>query len=429
MAITRAQIAKQLLAQGGRIGLQGGGRDAGKDSDFGQEDFGGPKGGGGDGDRNRIQTEKQREFDRQTQRALTARFGDPDPEVDVITANRRDTATNFLNNLLNRSITRKGIGVAVPQLGLLDAINVARMTGQVRDELGIKSPTFNNDDDEGEGEGQPIILPRTMMAQAPSITEQEPEETKGLFRRFKAEGGIMNSGVVGGEFDFESARQAYGLGKLVKKIGKTVKKIAKSPIGKAALAFGAYKLGGMGFGKDGLSLFERFGNLTALQKAGVVGSGILTAAPFFMKPEEEDEEEQDRGEGLDIARIRANPNQFLARRFVAEGGSMKEPVAKKTMPLLDLDGKEMDLRAEGGFVPIGRMEKADDVPARLSKNEFVFTADAVRNAGDGDVDKGAEVMYNMMKNLESGGDVSKESQGLEGARRMFQTSQRLEEVL
>ena len=107
----------------------------------------------------------------------------------------------------------------------------------------------------------------------------------------------------------------------------------------------------------------------------------------------------------------------------------KEPVAKKTMPLLDMDGKEMDLRDNGGFVPIGRMEKADDVPARLSKNEFVFTADAVRNAGGGDVDKGAEVMYNMMKNLESGGEVSEESQGLEGAREMFQTSKRLEEVL
>ena len=99
------------------------------------------------------------------------------------------------------------------------------------------------------------------------------------------------------------------------------------------------------------------------------------------------------------------------------------------MPLLDMGGQEMDLREEGGFVPIGRMEKADDVPARLSKNEFVFTADAVRNAGDGDVDKGAEVMYNMMKNLEAGGDVSEESQGKQGARRMFQTSQRLEEVL
>ena len=115
--------------------------------------------------------------------------------------------------------------------------------------------------------------------------------------------------------------------------------------------------------------------------------------------------------------------------FNAAKGGKAEPVAKKTMPLLDLDGKEMDFRAEGGFVPIGRMEKADDVPARLSKNEFVFTAEAVRNAGEGDVDKGAEVMYNMMKNLEAGGDVSKESQGLEGARRMFQTSQRLEEVI
>ena len=110
-------------------------------------------------------------------------------------------------------------------------------------------------------------------------------------------------------------------------------------------------------------------------------------------------------------------------------GGKAEPVAKKVMPLLDMGGQEMDLRAEGGFVPIGRMEKADDVPARLSKNEFVFTADAVRNAGEGDVDKGAEVMYNMMKNLEAGGEVSEESQGLDGARKMFQTSQRLEEVL
>ena len=113
---------------------------------------------------------------------------------------------------------------------------------------------------------------------------------------------------------------------------------------------------------------------------------------------------------------------------MAEGGKA-EPVAKDTMQLLKMGGKEMDLRDNGGFVPIGRMERADDVPARLSKNEFVFTADAVRNAGGGDIDKGAEVMYNMMQNLESGGEVSEESQGLKGAREMFQTSKRLEEVL
>jgi hypothetical protein len=62
---------------------------------------------------------------------------------------------------------------------------------------------------------------------------------------------------------------------------------------------------------------------------------------------------------------------------------------------------EMDLRAKGGFVPIGEKERADDVPARLSKNEFVFTANAVRNAGDGDIRKGAKRMYNLMHKLEA----------------------------
>jgi len=94
--------------------------------------------------------------------------------------------------------------------------------------------------------------------------------------------------------------------------------------------------------------------------------------------------------------------------------------------LMNLGGMEKDYREEGGFVPIGGKEKADDVPARLSKNEFVFTADAVRNAGGGDIDQGAQVMEKLMRNLESGGQVSEESQGLDGAREMFETSQRLE---
>ena len=68
--------------------------------------------------------------------------------------------------------------------------------------------------------------------------------------------------------------------------------------------------------------------------------------------------------------------------------------------MLDFGGKEMDLR-KGGFVPIGKKEKADDVPARLSKNEFVMTADAVRAAGGGSVNKGAQRMYELMNNLEA----------------------------
>ena len=111
--------------------------------------------------------------------------------------------------------------------------------------------------------------------------------------------------------------------------------------------------------------------------------------------------------------------------YAANGGR----IGKAEGGLMDLGGMEKDYRAEGGFVPIGKQEKADDVPARLSVNEFVFTADAVRNAGGGDINKGAEVMENMMKNLENGGRVSEESQGNTGAQEMFSVSERIGEVI
>ena len=276
-----------------------------------------------------------------------------------------------------------------------------------------------------------------------------------LPRTLAAEGGIMDLGrqelFLGGI--------AKGLKKAARGVSRTLKKVAKSPIGKAAI------LGAIGFGIPGTSFGGIFGK-GALSK--LIGQKAMTQAPFApgtgilgfiqknpllaiagtsalagaLTPKEEDDQDEFLRQYYSM---RLDPSQsvrgmgsqfdFYNTQFVADGGRIgyqegsKEPVAKKTMPLLDMDGQEMDLRDNGGFVPIGRMEKADDVPARLSKNEFVFTADAVRNAGDGDVDKGAEVMYNMMKNLERGGNVSDESQGLEGAREMFQTSKRLEEVL
>jgi hypothetical protein len=522
MAITRAQQYRQMLEDGGMLVQPGfggtrqgykGGQDAASD------DFGGGSGNtGGDGGGGR----EDRISEQYGQSRTTAQKGtlsDPVEKQDFFTQSYtgpevlgglfggyRDTVvpntTAYGNRSRLGSLVMSGIGTlaGVPGLGFLTNVgpfnNKAFFDTKVVPSLldkGKIPPSFkeymdarrdgkidaygnpiNQDDDNN------IILPvDTTFAQAPSTEEQEPEveDPFQLSRRFRAEGGIMNADVVGGEFDFESARQMYGLGKLVKKVTKTVKKIAKSDLGKAAiLAAGGYYLGGGAIGpfqRAGMSGFK-FANLpgagffaksTPVKLAagvpdrlafnaartaagsssgsllnligGKVGAGILGASAIagLLTPEQE-EEAQDlaRGEGIDIdaarnAILAARQDDFRARRFRAEGGSMKEPVAKKTMPLLDLDGKEMDLRAEGGFVPIGRMEKADDVPARLSKNEFVFTADAVRNAGDGNVDKGAEVMYNMMKNLEAGGEVSKESQGLEGARRMFQTSKRLEEVL
>ena len=274
----------------------------------------------------------------------------------------------------------------------------------------------------------------TPKQQQQLIEDKNYDEQVGDIRDIMADGGMIGGGIMDA-----AGRQQYFLGKLVKKAKRAVKKIVKSPIGKIGLGALALKLGG-GFAADGFlrkTLLPKLisdGKLTGLGKLGL-GAAISAAPLLFQQEEEQGQGLSSTGVGpnIDIEAIRRNPFAFQApgiagSRFAFAEGS-KEPVAKKTMPLLDMGGQEMDLRAEGGFVPIGRMEKADDVPARLSKNEFVFTADAVRNAGNGNVDKGAEVMYNMMKNLEAGGDVSEESQGKQGARRMFQTSQRLEEVL
>ena len=103
-----------------------------------------------------------------------------------------------------------------------------------------------------------------------------------------------------------------------------------------------------------------------------------------------------------IAAIMSAGPKKKKKKSVADPKSMRGMgrIKKQEGGLMSLGGMEMDLRG-GGFVPLGAQEKADDGPARLSKNEFVFTADAVRAAGGGDVDAGADKMYNTMKQLEN----------------------------
>ena len=568
MAITRSQQAKQLLALGGRIGLQGGGRDAAQ-ADF---DTPGPSGPAGDGGR---EDRRAGQYTSPEGKAVADRNTD---KGGFSLRNFTPISVRLAKNLFDK-FGPKGIkNPNVYERAKLDFMaEEDDDTPERGDEAGIRSAMRFN----------PMMTAASMMN---PMTPQQGIGALDLNRiayRFMADGGFLE--------DTDEARQAYGLGSIVKKafktvrkpfkaVTKTLKKVAKSPTGKLLLAVAApYALGpamaqasflqgltaaqqaalisgattgitqlatgedldfkdialsaaiggasakafppggapktdptgaagrarvasdisagaipdramgqigtrapsftgaaelgmttrqaaatpftdfqtmadvgvkgmpsvkqsglekliassrrGLGKAKDLLIMNKDRTGISPLKLAGLAGlAGLATAKGVG----EEEIEEQDRGESIDFAAIRRRPFDFLAPRFAgsefdfyaAEGGqAKKEPVAKKVMPLLDMGGMEKDYRAEGGFVPIGRMEKADDVPARLSKNEFVFTADAVRNAGDGDVDKGAEVMYNMMKNLEAGGDVSEESQGLEGARRMFQTSQRLEEVL
>ena len=144
-------------------------------------------------------------------------------------------------------------------------------------------------------------------------------------------------------------------------------------------------------------------------------SALAGAAAVPQQPDESDEAYQQRLSEVEqyVRRYGANLNlpqsqinQILSnvraesssqvRLGAAMGGIMDVPVRQNSMGV-----QELDYRQEGGFVPVGEKEKADDVPAMLSKNEFVMTADAVRGAGNGDIERGAQRMYDTMKRLES----------------------------
>ena len=331
---------------------------------------------------------------------------------------------------------------------------------------------------EGGGGGPQPILP--IQTQKPKDDEEEEDFQLALaFRKDGGRVGLMEGGMPyeGGIMDLESGRQMYFLGKLVKKATRAVKKIVKSPVGKIGL--GALMFGGLGgfsgLGSGGFGGFAKKFGFDAIKKkiagasfgqlAGLsVGGGLLAGALAGKGYQDEDGDGFDDNTGFSVEEYRQKgakgdvPIAFRAeggmsdvesdpqykgwkriyevnpdaaemhpkhREFVKYYASV-ERQGKEEGGLMNLKGMEMDFREEGGFVPIGKKERADDVPARLSKNEFVMTADAVRGAGDGNIDKGAEKMYNLMSKLEAEND---QPQGLDGARKMFQTSQRLEEVL
>ena len=191
---------------------------------------------------------------------------------------------------------------------------------------------------------------------------------------------------------------------------------------------GAETLGALGSGE--MDLFTKEG-AKALGKSiavpGAKGMGDVTEA--YQRPAIRDFEAAEAAEQAEIeATTTANESERanLQMTFMRQAGHDEETIQETlemndlgeyyTPPtesaaqggiiglkhggMLNFGGREMDLRT-GGFVPIGKKERADDVPARLSKNEFVMTADAVRAAGGGDVNKGAQRMYNVMNNLEA----------------------------
>ena len=144
-----------------------------------------------------------------------------------------------------------------------------------------------------------------------------------------------------------------------------------------------------------------------------VGTSFLAGTQFRAPLAGEDPNEYNKLKAEHDSKVSQYYNQYSGlmypATFAANGGRIGFEYGSMPMgePRKNPAGiMELDYRAKGGFVPpIGIKEKADDIPAMLSNNEFVFTADAVRNAGGGDVDQGAQRMYSLMKNLESGGRV------------------------
>lgn len=252
----------------------------------------------------------------------------------------------------------------------------------------------------------------------------------------------------------DGGRAQYGLGSLVKSVGKAVKgvvkgagKLLKSPAGLLALGFGINKFGipftggmGQGFFGNMLNLGSGSKAMDALKvgAAGSVITGLLAEreqkdgepnneyaqrraqvndqlkiqfSRLYPKGENETPEDYDVRinalvEGADDQTI--TPGQFAVGGRVGRAFGSDELVEKASgiegIPInVNSKGvKELDLRETGGFIPpVGVKEKADDIPAMLSNNEFVFTADAVRAAGGGNVNKGAQRLYDTMKQLES----------------------------
>jgi len=144
-----------------------------------------------------------------------------------------------------------------------------------------------------------------------------------------------------------------------------------------------------------------------------VGTSFLAGTQFRAPLAGEDPNEYNKLKAEHDAKVSQYYNQYSGlmypATFAANGGRIGFEYGSMPMgePRKNPAGiMELDYRSKGGFVPpIGIKEKADDIPAMLSNNEFVFTANAVRNAGGGDVDRGAQRMYSLMKTLENGGRV------------------------
>jgi hypothetical protein len=208
--------------------------------------------------------------------------------------------------------------------------------------------------------------------------------------------GPGSTGLAGGELGFLDKAKNLGLSGLAKgadfmTIGKPGDLLSKAGAGKAAVTGGIEATGqAMRYAERArdaeqaaLDEFNRLAEENAAATYDDYYSNILKYMDLAGFTAEEAESAADR---------------VLSGLF-ANGGRVGYNMGGTTNKDVTPPGMEMDLRV-GGYIPIGKAEKADDVKARVGLNEFVMTADAVRGMGNGDVREGARRMYQLMDKLE-----------------------------
>ena len=108
--------------------------------------------------------------------------------------------------------------------------------------------------------------------------------------------------------------------------------------------------------------------------------------------------EQPEKYGLDFGGVRTSyaydPYQYMY--------APPPPPPTYANPMTAADGGSAEYPRKNGHINGPGTGTSDDIPAMLSDGEFVFTAKAVRNMGDGSRRKGAKRMYALMKKLEGG---------------------------
>ena len=219
------------------------------------------------------------------------------------------------------------------------------------------------------------------IAQNASTGTQGPI-SKILFGEEGGTGMFGDKGLIGAGGEF-GMKEAFGKGVPAVYAGSTL----------AALAV-QKALGDVGGREPGESL-AAFNKRRESTVANYLAYYYKRANKFRIPPEELEQKTAEF--------VRDNTTEY--RTGESQGGRIGQmhgtgPNGLPGIPRMAPDGMEFDMRENGGFQPLGAKEKKDDVKAVLAKNEFVMTADAVRGAGNGDIELGAQRMYDTMKNLE-----------------------------